>query len=682
MCYLCALARMSAASGDEGELAAYTLGGRRWTDAGALSGGTTTSLGTNGGVVAWSLVGAGLQNATGDSGFFSGTSVALSSFLAFDYTATLRAAFDAWSSVANIEFIQVADGGGDLGLGTFPTIRVAAGYVDGSGSVLASAWYPASAARSGDIAFDSGELTFWTPTSFFLTAVHEIGHTIGLGHSTVNPAIMSAYINLGISGLQSDDVVGARAIYGDQDFGPNVYYMPSSRADLTLIDGAPNLTIVGNGLANAITGSPAGEVISGAGGADTLRGGGGDDTLDGGTGADLLYGDAGADTFLFATPSSGSDRIFDFESADRIALKGSAFGLPPGSLSAAGVALVLGTVTTSAAPTLLYDAGTSRLSWDADGNGAGAPVELAQVSWTAGMTGRVGSVSGGQIFEAAGDFDRNGTADVLWRDGGSGSVGAWLMGPGGVLSWAAMGTVGADWVVEAAGDFDGNGATDVLWRNAATTAVGAWLMGDGRPGDWLAVPNVAGNWQTAGVGDFDRNGIDDVLWINAATRAAGAWLMSRGAPGGWMSLGTINAGWEVAGLGDFDADGTEDVLFLNTVTRATGAWQIRDGQPVGWWAFPALDASVNIAAVADVNADGVDDVVLRDPATGTNAYWRVSGGAVGGLETLPSFDASWSLGGAGAFDGSVGDDLLWRSATDGSVVVNSLGLTSAQFIIV
>src|SRR5262245_26927886 len=54
--------------------------------------GASSTLGTDGGVVTWSLTAAGLSNQTGQSNFFTGTTVSLSNFLNFDYQAVLRQA--------------------------------------------------------------------------------------------------------------------------------------------------------------------------------------------------------------------------------------------------------------------------------------------------------------------------------------------------------------------------------------------------------------------------------------------------------------------------------------------------------------------------------------------------------------------------------------------------------------
>jgi Ca2+-binding RTX toxin-like protein len=144
------------------------------------------------------------------------------------------------------------------------------------------------------------------------------------------------------------------------------------------------LSITGNAGANVITGTAFADTLDGGGGSDTLIGGAGDDVLRGGLGTDVLTGGAGADAFVFNTPSatSNKDTVTDFETGiDTLQFSKAVFvalGTVAGALAPeqfwSGVGAVAGH---DADDRLIYDTATGVLYYDADGNGAGAAVQVA-----------------------------------------------------------------------------------------------------------------------------------------------------------------------------------------------------------------------------------------------------------------------------------------------------------------
>jgi hypothetical protein len=67
--------------------------------------------------------------------------------------------------------------------------------------------------------------------------------------------------------------------------------------------------------------------------------------------------------------------------------------------------------------------------------------------------------------------------------------------------------------VKGVGDFDGNGTTDLVWQRTGTGDVTVWEMADARfVRAYSYYP--AKNWTFGGVGDLDRNGVSDMLWRN------------------------------------------------------------------------------------------------------------------------------------------------------------------------
>lgn len=138
------------------------------------------------------------------------------------------------------------------------------------------------------------------------------------------------------------------------------YTLGASVEDLTLTGAAVRAT--GNALANVVSGN------SGA------------NLLDGGAGKDTLKGLAGADNFLFDTTlgPGNIDHIVDFSAAaDTIRLENAVFkGLAPGALPAAQFKY-LSARTVDANDRLLYDRGTGRLYFDADGSRIGSAFQFA-----------------------------------------------------------------------------------------------------------------------------------------------------------------------------------------------------------------------------------------------------------------------------------------------------------------
>jgi matrixin/uncharacterized protein DUF5648 len=126
----------------------------------------------------------------------------------------ITSAFAVWEDVANVQFKLVSDS-------SAVDIRLGWGNLDGVGGTLGAAIVPSSGPLDGVIVrFDRDEN--WSTggnspsskTDFVYVATHEIGHAIGIGHTSITDALMNEFYNSNISGLQADDIAAAEAIYG------------------------------------------------------------------------------------------------------------------------------------------------------------------------------------------------------------------------------------------------------------------------------------------------------------------------------------------------------------------------------------------------------------------------------------------------------------------------------------
>ena len=120
-----------------------------------------------------------------------------------------------------------------------------------------------------------------------------------------------------------------------------------------------------------------------------------------------------------------------------------------------------------------------------------------------------------------GDFDRDSKADVLWRNSSTGQNYIYFMDGIAIKPDEGYIRTVADqnWQVAGVGDFDGDGSSDILWRNAATGENYMYPM-DGKTilGQEGYLRTVADqSWQVKGTGDYDGDGNADVLWRNSVS---------------------------------------------------------------------------------------------------------------------------------------------------------------------
>jgi hypothetical protein len=151
-----------------------------------------------------------------------------------DEITTIGLTLDKWAAVSGFTNLgMVADGGGAFGAtgptGSLGDIRVGSIFIDGAAgpNVLAHAYQPGCEASfgtgfdwnlGGDTHFDNSNS--WSDgggggtIDFHTVALHEFGHALGLGHSTVAGSVMEAIYAGSRRTLHGDDIAGIQAIYG------------------------------------------------------------------------------------------------------------------------------------------------------------------------------------------------------------------------------------------------------------------------------------------------------------------------------------------------------------------------------------------------------------------------------------------------------------------------------------
>ncbi|MBB4063597.1 calcium-binding protein [Gellertiella hungarica] len=194
-----------------------------------------------------------------------------------------------------------------------------------------------------------------------------------------------------ISGGAGNDVanggIGNDILHGDGDndtlrgnenddslFGDDGMDFLSGDAGNDMLDGGAAEDDLQGGIGN--------DRLFGGEGADRLNGGDGNDTLSGGLGRDALTGGKGMDHFQFSVAPTGLnlDRIADFVVADdTIDLGRSIFTKLKGAKSFTKDYLAIGSKAADANDHIIYNPKDGTLWYDADGNGRGAAVQIADI---------------------------------------------------------------------------------------------------------------------------------------------------------------------------------------------------------------------------------------------------------------------------------------------------------------
>ena len=346
------------------------------------------------------------------------------------------------------------------------------------------------------------------------------------------------------------------------------------------------------------------------------------------------------------------------------------------------------------------------------------PARLSEFSVSADANGRTQVSFKG--LPTPGDFNGDGLADILFRNGANGETYLWEMNGTNVVSGAPTSTqVGNNWQIGGVGDFNGDGQADLLWvydntSNAADPLNGvSYISMQNGPNATAAsgvVEQLSTNWKVAGIGDFTGSGISDILYrydnaANAADPLNGLTYidMMNGtqinwATSGFTSLQLTNPDWNIVSVADVSGSGQAAILWqyedttspIDPLNGALYEWQMNGTNVAssGLLRLEQFSSNWKVQGTGDFNGDGTADILLRyensgnaaDPLNGQTEIEFVGGsGSPAITATSQQVDNSWQVAGIGDYNGDGEADILWQQASTGSTYIwemNGASVTS------
>jgi hypothetical protein len=171
-----------------------------------------------------------------------------------------------------------------------------------------------------------------------------------------------------------------------------------------------------------------------------------------------------------------------------------------------------------------------------------------------------------------GDFDGDGRDDILWRNTSTGENYLYPMDGLSIKPGEGYLRTVADtaWDIKGIGDFDGDGKADILWRNGTSGENYLYPM-DGtaiKPTEGFLRTVADTAWQVRGAADFDGDGKADIVWRHVTSGQNYLYPMDGTAikPTEGYVRTVSDVAWRIVAVGDYDGDGKSDLLWRHSST--------------------------------------------------------------------------------------------------------------------
>ncbi len=252
------------------------------------------------------------------------------------------------------------------------------------------------------------------------------------------------------------------------------------------------------------------------------------------------------------------------------------------------------------------------------------------------------------------DFNKDGHADLIWYNTGSGAVSVWDMNDQSVLQYGATFTSlapSSGWQPVAAPDVNGDGSPDLIWWNSQTGALSAWTLNNTTVTSYGSAFATLSDttWKPVAAGDVTGT-TWELVFENSVSGDISVWQMNGTTVTSYGgTLGSVGGGtgWQCVGAPDLNGDGHSDLLFWNSQTGNVAWWGCNLSTPAvlsynGNFA-QVSDTSWHLMGSEDTNGDGHPDLIWWNATTGVESRWLLNGTTVtqyGGTSTQVT-DTTW-----------------------------------------
>ena len=211
-------------------------------------------------------------------------------------------------------------------------------------------------------------------------------------------------------------------------------------------------------------------------------------------------------------------------------------------------------------------------------------------------------------------------SEIFWQRTNN-YVATWLMTTNQLLNAISLGKADAGLVLSGAGDFDTNGSTDLVFQRKSGE-VAMWLMDGSNRIDTVTFTPDSAKWRLAAVGDISNDGKPDLIFQNTNGWIS-AWLMDGTQRVGVDSIGGTRAGWRLITAADMNGDEKNDLIFQHR-SGSVAAWLMDGSTRTSVVNLGLAQPTWRLVSAQDLDGDGDADLFFENPKFQI-ARWTMNG---------------------------------------------------------